>query len=615
MKKLTIVSVILAVLNLILAVRLLFMAVDTYYNNTFKSAYKKGLFEWEQGNREKACGFFKKSLSARPSFIAPAVFLAQHSITNPEYDFYIEKLEKSDNYFFQAAALNIRGVAAFKKNDQPTAEKHFTEALEKFKSGDACVNLGMMYLSLAKREKAEEFLRKALEMEIKPGYHALKNMYYCLGVLSMSQGRAQKAAVNFNKSLAVTGNWKPAKKGVHLAEILHTVQTGMHKNLSRLLYILRESRKDLPGNVFESIVNTAAVRTVKKEGPISKKAGSLLELGSSPVNRFNLAAYKLFYNNGFRDPDTRAEALVILDRLSKDKNTPGHLTSRIQEIMGFMKFADGDNAATVTHLSAAREKGKLSPQSLTSLGIALYRLNRFDEAEKVIGQVRGNEALKQVFNAFTKNPDILNVFPAHKQIVRTPFQIQCDVRFNSVATLPEAKNITIALDGKPRKVTVSGSRAVSGIVAGFMNGEHTIEILASDPLGNKTREVREFLADNSPPVCIFTKPTGNSRVSQDRPEITIMVKDKLSGIDIGSCEVSLESHKNNSKTFMMRAVRHGRYDIGKNKYAKILPEKITFAPPFPLENGGRFIIRVSVRDKAGNLNEAQSQFEKAGASR
>ncbi|MEK7399263.1 MAG: Ig-like domain-containing protein, partial [Candidatus Poribacteria bacterium] len=131
---------------------------------------------------------------------------------------------------------------------------------------------------------------------------------------------------------------------------------------------------------------------------------------------------------------------------------------------------------------------------------------------------------------------------------------------------------------------------------GSADGTYTIRVKAVDKAGGTTNSVSTFLYDTTFPILTSITPADGSVIATGLTQIVMKVRDGSgSGIDFTSSKASM-------------TLKLGNTAIGNILKTDNGIDTMTFTFP-PLENGGKYSIEISLKDKAGNINPLLKKFD------
>ncbi len=172
----------------------------------------------------------------------------------------------SELYPTDYRAFNNLGTLAFKKGDQVTAKRYFTEAQNKGKAPEANANLGLVALKNGQLKDAEYLISKATEAN---------DLGQALGNLNIAKGNYSEAVKDFGDSYSNSAALAQLLNKDYAAAVatLNNV-----KNADALTYYLKALVLNRQGNT--SAAKTALNKAVSADSALAEYAKKDLELAN-----------------------------------------------------------------------------------------------------------------------------------------------------------------------------------------------------------------------------------------------------------------------------------------------------------------------------------------------
>jgi flagellar hook assembly protein FlgD/methionine-rich copper-binding protein CopC len=201
-------------------------------------------------------------------------------------------------------------------------------------------------------------------------------------------------------------------------------------------------------------------------------------------------------------------------------------------------------------------------------------------------------------------PSVLSIIPADKSATNAYAKVSATLKDNS-GKLLDLSNSTIRLEkdgvlilgtqSDDAQQTITWTLANRLPEDGSADGTYTIRVKAVDKAGGITNSVSTFLYDTTFPILTSVTPADGSVVATGLTQIVMKVSDGSgSGIDFTSSKASM-------------TLKLGTTNITNLKSDNGI-DTMTFTFPL-LENGGKYSIEISLKDKAGNINPLLRKFD------
>ncbi|UDQ98296.1 CARDB domain-containing protein [Lentisphaerota bacterium WC36G] len=184
------------------------------------------------------------------------------------------------------------------------------------------------------------------------------------------------------------------------------------------------------------------------------------------------------------------------------------------------------------------------------------------------------------------SPDIINEFPAAETIINDATPV-ISANINDTMSGVDGESITIKIGENPLEFNYNAeTKQLSAPVANELtleDGWHEVSISVADNIGNTNSSVCNIGIDTTPPLISDQKPVTEIVLNNATPEISVIITDAMSGVDVNSITVKIDE---TSLPF--------NYDVETNKLtAQVADEQ-------SLEDGVHEIF-ITVSDSIGNI--------------
>lgn len=162
--------------------------------------------------------------------------------------------------------------------------------------------------------------------------------------------------------------------------------------------------------------------------------------------------------------------------------------------------------------------------------------------------------------------------------------------FSDDQTGIDVSSVRIFIDGidLTGKASITSTGLTLVLTSALTEGGHLLTLQLKDQAGNAVEKTNAFSVDVTPPLITGLLPPNSSATSMQKPTFSATFSDNLAGVDLTSLTVTLDGENITSQT--AKAVNGFSYTVSS-----------------PLAEGSH-VLKVTLRDKAGTLTQAQSTF-------